>query len=303
MSEDVSVTASESTPVASENVISPQTIVDLVTDETLKTEASLASFKDVNGLAKSYVNLSKMLGASIRIPSEDASDEAKKEFYSKISSVPGVVKLPDPANKEEVDGFYKALGRPDSPDNYDIKLSDDIPPELIDQNLLNGFRQKAYETGMNSAQVQAALDFYNQRQMEELEAATKEREVNKDVLKKMWGADFNTRLESAKRMFEAYGQTYPEAAKSLINRAKDEPLIYHMLSELGRISQERGHLNNQSRLNFGLTPDEARAKIQEIRTNPKHPFNVSGHSSHQAAVDEMSKLYSHAYPAQDNHSQ
>ena len=59
--------------------------------EDLRSEPSLKDFKDINSLAKSHVSAQKMLGGSIRIPGEDASDEARQEFYSKLSNVEGVV--------------------------------------------------------------------------------------------------------------------------------------------------------------------------------------------------------------------
>lgn len=37
--------------------------IDLITDEELKSSKSLSNFKDINGLAKSYINLEKKLGA------------------------------------------------------------------------------------------------------------------------------------------------------------------------------------------------------------------------------------------------
>jgi hypothetical protein len=62
--------------------------------EDLRSEPSLADFKDLSGLAKSYVSAQKMLGSSVRIPTEEASPEAREEFYSKLQSVPGVVRIP-----------------------------------------------------------------------------------------------------------------------------------------------------------------------------------------------------------------
>jgi len=40
-----------------------KSFMDLITDEELKASKSLSNFKDINGLAKSYINLEKKLGA------------------------------------------------------------------------------------------------------------------------------------------------------------------------------------------------------------------------------------------------
>lgn len=273
--------------------------LSLIEDESLKSETSLGNFKDVTSLAKSYVHLNKMMGSSIRIPSEEASDEAKAEFYNKLKNVPGVLKMPDASNQEELNAFYKALGRPDSPDNYDLKLPQDVPEELIDKETLNSFKEQAYNLGLNSQQVQKLIEFDTQRQMHLYDRMEQDHKQGQEILKKMWGNDFDNRSAAAKKMIEQYGAKYPEAAKQLLSKHVTDPLVYQMLAELGQIYQERGHIQAKS-LNFGLTPEEARAKIQEIRSNASHPVNLPGHVKHKEALEQMSKLYDAAYPKSDN---
>ena len=58
--------------------------------EELRSNPTLQDTKSVEALAKRFVDTKSALGASIRIPGEDASDEVRQEFYSKLnSSVPG----------------------------------------------------------------------------------------------------------------------------------------------------------------------------------------------------------------------
>lgn len=72
----------------------PQSFLESITDEELKGSKSLADFKDINGLAKSYVNLEKKLGA----PREPESFKAEEytynlpENYEANDDIMGVVK-------------------------------------------------------------------------------------------------------------------------------------------------------------------------------------------------------------------
>ena len=83
---------------------------------------SVKDFKDINGLVKSYQSAQSMLGSSIRIPTDDASKEAKDEFYSRLSQVPGLTRLPNKDDPEAMNQFYNSLGRPESKDGYKIAI-------------------------------------------------------------------------------------------------------------------------------------------------------------------------------------
>lgn len=66
------------TPETTENTTPEEvSFLDQITDEDLKKSKSLANFKDLNGLAKSYINLEKKLGA----PKEPERYEEKDYTY------------------------------------------------------------------------------------------------------------------------------------------------------------------------------------------------------------------------------
>jgi hypothetical protein len=50
------------------------------------------------------------------------------------------------------------------------------------------------------------------------------------------------------------------------------------------------------RVGENLSPEQAKAKIHEIRSDAKHPFNVLNHPGHEAALKEMDGFYAQAYP-------
>ena len=53
--------------------------------------------------------------------------------------------------------------------------------------------------------------------------------------------------------------------------------------------------SNKLKLNKNHIED-AKKKINEIRGDSKHPYNLENHPSHNDAVKEMTRLYSTAYP-------
>jgi hypothetical protein len=94
--------------------------------DDVKGDPSLAVFKDVAGLAKSYVNAQKMIGADKVILPNDKSTEA------------------------EWNAFYQKLGRPDAADKYEIKGPDGKP---VDNDIAKSFKSVAFEAGLSPKQV------------------------------------------------------------------------------------------------------------------------------------------------------
>lgn len=261
--------------------------------EDLRGNESLKDFKDVAGLAKSYVSAKSMLGSSIRIPGEDASDEARQEFYEKLQSIPGVTRLPDMDNPEAMADLFNKLGRPESPDKYNVEL----PEELgINSEMYSEFAKIAYEAGLTQEQVNKVMGFEVGRLKAEAEHMTEQREAAVAALKQAWGADYDNRLAGAKEAVKAYREKYPEFVDELVNGpAGNNPALLAMLSELGRSFQEQG-LIGKGTVNYGVSPDEANEKINEIMSNRAHAYHNPDDPGHDAAVDKMRKLYNAAYP-------
>src|SRR5574343_580128 len=63
---------------------------DIISPDLLNT-SNLKNFKSADDLAKSYVELQRMVGNSVRIPGAAATPEAKKEFLDKIKDLDGVL--------------------------------------------------------------------------------------------------------------------------------------------------------------------------------------------------------------------
>lgn len=262
--------------------------------EDLRGEASLKDFKDASALAKSYVNAQRMLGNSVRIPGEDASDEARAEFYKKLTDVPGVMQSPDWENEESVNNFYDQLGRPKTASEYKYEAPEGVE---IDADQSAHFNELAHKLGLTNKQAQALVEFRSQEVLAESEALEAAKTQGESALKEIWGNDYNNRLDSAKAVAEIYSKKYPEAMEQLIHGpAGNNPAFLAMLSELAPMFQEKGTLQGTNHIQRGTSAEEAKEKILEIQSNPQHAFFNEYDPGHKAAVEKMRNLHLAAYP-------
>ena len=261
--------------------------------EDLRSEANLKDFKDVNSLAKSYLNAQAMIGSSVRIPSEDASDEAKAEFLNKIKDVPGIIL--EPKTDEDKAEFYNRLGRPESAEAY--SLEELVTNELADVphigDELADFKAIAHEAGLTDAQAKALVS----KRMDTLKSMQEQQllrqEETQAELKKVWGTDYDNRLNAAKSVAKIYQEKYPDQMNELINGpAGNNAAFLNMLSEMAVMFKEQGHAGVSS-TNFGMTPAQAQAKIAEKRADVgfMKAYTDEMHPGHNKAVADLNKLY------------
>ena len=104
--------------------------------EEIRGHKSLEHIQDVGALAKSYVNAQSMIGADkVAIPGKHATDEDWGEVY-------------------------RRLGRPDSPEGYE--LTNEMPEgAVVVDEMLDGFRGAAHDAGLSPQQAQKLLGWYN----------------------------------------------------------------------------------------------------------------------------------------------
>ena len=167
--------------------------------EDLRDDPSLKDFKSINDLVKSYKSSEAMLGGSIRIPGEDASEEQKTAFYAKLMKVPGVALLPEEDDQESMNSYLKSVGKapPESADHYSIELEG----VEADDPYLKSFREFAHSTGLTQEQAKASMDFIDNSQTDDAKAMN-EHGVAK--LKETWGGDYENRLNGANAALKMY---------------------------------------------------------------------------------------------------
>ena len=263
--------------------------------EDLREDPSLTDIKDLGGLTKSYINAQRMLGNSIRIPGDDAGKEDLESFYEKLANVPGLTRIPDSNDEKGMNDLYTKMGRPEKPEEYDVSLTKGVPDPY---NSVGEFKQIAHEAGLNKAQAQKLMDFYNKHVV----GSERDYNVNQhnecmQQLKDKWGADYKSRLNGAKLAIKQYEESNPQAYHNLVNGpAGNNPLFIQALSDLAQNMSESDIIKGTSKVQYGITREEAQEKIDEIRRNFDHAFYNGSDPDHSAAVQKMQALYDAANP-------
>lgn len=255
--------------------------------EDLKQDPSLKDFKGVDSLAKSYTELVKYQGNSIRIPGEDASEEARSKFFEKLQSVEGVVRI----DENNLDSVYDRLGRPENVNSYKI-------PELeginFDDSALSEFKNLAFSKGFNNDQLSSMLEFYAQDKIQEAQNHNALIEQSQKHLQQAWGNDYNNRIHGVSEVIKMHADGYSEdQVKAMQTDLSKYPAVIQALSDYYGTLKEKGSLKGSSSIQYGMTPQEARERIAEIRSNRElmKIFNNPTSPDHKALVSKMEGLY------------
>ena len=256
---------------------------DALPDEIKELE-TLQDIPDVETLAKSYDDAQKYVGRSIRIPSEDAGDEAITEFRTKLTQVPGVVILPGEDDKEGWNAFYSKLGRPS--DGYGTDNED--------------FEKLAFEVGLTKDQATRIHDAANTASTEQDEARKLELAAKLEALQSEWGNAFDHKSRLATqavqfldREIKANGDLEEQLSAPGIG---DNPLLIRALSKLGSLLGENKLGMTEVNNVFNVTPAEALERANEIMGNFQSPYHDAAHPQHNTTVDKVQRLMEVAHP-------
>lgn len=152
---------------------------------------ALAKFEDISSLASSYIELEKKLGSMHTLPGEKAT-------------------------KEELDAFYKKLGKPDAADKYGFKQEWDAEKR---------FAEAAYEANLSDAQAKSLYTFFHkigeEQQAQLAKAVKKQAEETDAALKKEFGNKVNEKMEQYTKGLKAFG------SDSIFSQLEQTGLAYH----------------------------------------------------------------------------
>lgn len=244
-------------------------LMGLITDTTLHGEKSLQNIKDVNALAKGYVEAQKMVGGSIRMPKPEAS-------------------------KEEWDAFHEKMGRPKKPEDYQIKRPAMHPHASYDEGMEAEFKQVAHKIGLTPRQAQELIDWQAGTVNQRTEGSIQKLDQTVQELRKEWGSNFERNVTLSRRAVQDFAG--PEVAKILDSTGLgNHPAVIRFFSELGSILAEDGIIEGNVAGVMG--PEEAQKKIAEIMNNPEDLYHAkhAQKPGHAERVKEIEGLFQIAY--------
>lgn len=232
--------------------------------DELKVAPALKDTKDLPSLAKQFVDLQSHLGASIRIPGQDAGEQDWAAFNKKLlEKVPGLVNLPKDDKPESWAPIFAKLGRPEKPEEYEIPV-----PE--GQAELKEFRAWAHEIGLTKTQAKALASKWNDYSGNIMGQNTQAHQAGIAALDAEWGAAKAGKMASILTLADRTG-----APKELVEMAKNGALGANTLKWLdglvSAIGREGSNLVNvQGAPKNQPTPSEAEMQIAEIMRRPEY---------------------------------
>lgn len=264
MSED-QVTAAEELSQPSEQTETVEVSWRDNLPEDIRDNASLSKFTDVSTLAKSYINAEQMIGKDkFVIPGQSASEEEWSEVYGK-------------------------LGRPSSPDEYNIDVSS---IQDLDENVFNGFKDAAHKHGLNDTQAKGILDYYqslaaqvetesNNNQI--LQAQTSERELREE-----WGRSYDSNTSAAKGVFNTF---FKDSGLDQIELSDgsllgNHPALVRGLNKLSQVLSEDTIAGNEQGL---VDTASLQAQINDL-TGPNSPYWDKQNPQHANTVEKVLAL-------------
>ena len=149
--------------------------------EELRNDPNISKFTELESLAKSYVNATRMIGQDkVAVPNNNSTEDQWNEVYDK-------------------------LGRPESADKYQLDVKSDVVP--LDESAIKSFAENAHQLGLNNKQAQGILEFYKNSmegsaQQSKIDTETAQANAEQE-LRKEWGSNYEANIKKAGALAKA----------------------------------------------------------------------------------------------------
>jgi hypothetical protein len=197
-----------------------------------------------------------------------------RELEARFLSGDKIVLPKDGDPPEALETFYKAIGRPEKPDDYEIKMPEG---REIDQTFAKRMQERAFKAGAPKAMFEGIVEEFNQHMLEiEQNELAQRAEAKKQGIAKIrteWGQDFDGNVQHANKAMQMLGLDKASIAgieDGLEAQFPGEGTIRTMklLAKLGSGMGEDSLLDPANPKVFGVTPSAARAELDQIKKNP-----------------------------------
>ena len=230
------------------------------------------------------------MGNSIRIPGEDASDEARSEFYSKIlEKAPDLMPKP---SEDNMDAFYRAAGRPNEASDYQYEAPEgrEVPSDFA------AFSEVAHKYGLSQDQFSGILGEVLGAQWNDLDSMQETHLTEMKDLKSEWGMAYDDNMSAVKNFLRLTDA--PDGIVDLLTSdamSADEIRYFYNVAQATKSSTELSKQGPTTTPEL-MTPGEAQMKISEMLNNSEHPYWNSADPGHRRAIDRMLELQKMANP-------
>ncbi len=259
-------TAQPTTPVATPAAQPTSSWKNSISEE-YRADPSIEKFTEIDALAKSYINATKMIGQDkIVIPTKNSSQEAWDEAYAK-------------------------LGRPESADKYALDVKSDVVP--FDETAIKSFAEQSHKLGLNNKQAQGILEFYKNNmegsaQQAKIDTETAQSQAEQQ-LRQEWGRDFDGKVKQAGALAKA--NINPEVLDMTLSngtRLGDHPEIIKGFAKIANMMSEDKIVSTESE-NVNTVAD-IETEISAITNDTDGPYWNKQHPDHDKVVQQVYTL-------------
>ena len=237
--------------------------------EELRQHPSISPIKDVENLARSYVNAQRLIGAD------------------KIA-------VPVNPTDEDLDRIYDRLGRPENPSEYGINVDGNV----ITEELAADYADIAHKLRLTPDQAKGVLDYYKstveQSGAASLEAAEVAKEQTVESLRSEWGRAFDQKVEAAAQVAQEFGNpdmfNITLADGSKLGDNAEFIKAFAKIADFRQTVTSEDTVAEMSQSNV-MTPASAQAEIDAIMGDKTHAYwDRKNPVGRQKAVERMQHL-------------
>ena len=235
--------------------------------EEFREDPNIAKFTELDALAKSYINATRMIGQDkVAIPNENSTDDQWQEVYGK-------------------------LGRPESPDKYKLEANSDVVP--LDEGAIKQFAENAHQLGLNNKQAQGILEFYKNSMEGSAQQAridTETAQANAEAeLRKEWGGNYDNNIKKAGSVAKA--NMNPQILDMELKdgtRLGDHPEVIKGFANIANLLSEDKLVGTESEnVSQGV---DYQSEISKIVNDRSGPYWNKSHPDHDKVVQQVFTL-------------
>ena len=235
--------------------------------ETYRNDPNIEKFTEIDALAKSYINATKMIGQDkLVIPTNNSTEEHWDEVYTK-------------------------LGRPESADKYSLDAKSEVVN--LDENAIKQFAEQSHKLGLNNKQAQGILEFYKNNmegtaQQSKIDTETAQVQAEQQ-LRQEWGRDFEGKVKQAGALAKA--NINPEVLDMTLSngtRLGDHPEIIKGFAKIAGMMQEDKIVATESENAQSVSNIEE--EIASMVNDRNSPYWNKQHPDHDKMVQQVYTL-------------
>ena len=235
--------------------------------EEYRVDPNIEKFTEIDALAKSYINATKMIGQDkVAIPNNNSTDDQWNEVYAK-------------------------LGRPESADKYALDVKSEVVN--LDEGAIKSFAEQSHKLGLNNKQAQGILEFYKNNmegsaQQAKIDTETAQSQAEQE-LRQEWGRDFEGKVKQAGALAKA--NINPEVLDMTLSngtRLGDHPEIIKGFAKIaGMMSEDKIVATESENVN---TIADIESEISAITNDTNGPYWNKQHPDHDKLVQQVYTL-------------